>query len=43
VAGACDCDNEILGFIKCEESIDKLRIDYLLKKDFVPWSNEVSE
>jgi hypothetical protein len=31
-AGACECDNELSGSIKCGEFLD-----YLLRKDSAPW------
>jgi hypothetical protein len=41
VAGACECDNEPSGFIKCGEFLDWLQTDQLLKKDCAVWSKKV--
>jgi hypothetical protein len=38
--GECKSGNELSGFTKCGEFLDKLRTDYLLEKDSAsaPWS-----
>ena len=41
VAGACECGNELSGFIKCGEFLDQLKTNWLLKKDSAPWSKKV--
>jgi hypothetical protein len=42
VAGCCANGNEPLGCIQYSELLEKMKINYLLKKDFVPWSQLVS-
>jgi hypothetical protein len=35
--GACENGNELAGYIKCGELLDKLRTGWLLKKVTAPW------
>ena len=41
VAGTCENGNEPFGSIKSREFLDWLKTGWLLKKDSVPWSEEV--
>ena len=36
VAGTCECGNEHSGSMKCEEFVDWMETDQLLKKDYAP-------
>jgi hypothetical protein len=42
VAGCCDCGNEPLGCIKCQEFLDWLRNYWSLKEAFAIWSSLLS-
>ena len=41
VAESCECANEPLGSVKCEEFLDQLQTSQLLKKDSALWSKYV--
>jgi len=43
VAGTCKSDNEPSGSIKCGKFLDWQRTGWLLKKDSVPWSEQVNK
>jgi hypothetical protein len=40
--GTCECGNEHSGSMKCGEFPDKVKTDWLLKKDSAPWIYLVS-
>jgi hypothetical protein len=38
VAGCCEYDNELSGYIKRREFLEEVRACQLLRKDSAPWS-----
>jgi hypothetical protein len=43
MADCCECSNELLGTIKCEEFLDKMKNCYILKKNCAAWRRSVSK